>query len=144
MDDMNKSIERIKATVDGLIYLASPYSHDQAAIRQWRFDVACKAAACLMRDGLAIFSPIAHSHVIAQHGLPKGWDFWEPYDRLLLGACGGMIVLTMPGWNESKGIIAELQIAAESYKPIWFLSARGNRWPEGDIMNHDTDWSINP
>ena len=132
-------MESIRATVNGLIYLASPYSHDQEAIRQQRFDMACKAAAWLMNNGLAIISPIAHSHPIAQYGLPDDLEFWMRQDLPILDACKGMIVLTLPGWEESKGVIAELQIAAESDKPIWFLSARQNCWTDTNI-----DWIINP
>ena len=149
MSDLDKSIEQIKATVgDRLIYLASPYSHAFVATRILRFEIACKAAAMLTWSGMHVFAPIVHSHPMAQYGLAKDWEFWEVHDRLFLEACGGMIVATIPGWQQSKGIAAEMQIMVDMDKPVWFLSARSNCWPSGDIVSeiieHDTDWIINP
>lgn len=42
-----------------MIYLASPYTHANAAIRQQRFDAVCRVAAELMRRSEIFFSPIA-------------------------------------------------------------------------------------
>ncbi len=59
-----------------MIYLASPYSHPDARVRQRRFEEACQAAAAITRAGLSVFSPISHSHPIARYGVPTGWDYW--------------------------------------------------------------------
>ena len=102
-----------------LIYLASPYSHPDPTVMLERFDTICLVAARLMRDGVHLYSPIAHIHSIALKGdLPKGWDFWEQYDRKLLAACGELWVCTMDGWRESKGVAAEIKIAAELGLPV--------------------------
>ncbi len=58
-----------------MIYLASPYSHDDPAVRQERFDAACRAAAELVRQGKTVFRPVAHSHAICRYGLPWDWRF---------------------------------------------------------------------
>ena len=95
---------------NAMTYLASPYSHEYPALRQWRFEQACRASAYLMRRGLMIFSPIAHTHPIALAGdLPKGWGFWQPYDHLMMDACRGIVVLMLDGWRESKGVRAEIE-----------------------------------
>jgi nucleoside 2-deoxyribosyltransferase len=110
------------STLD-LIYLASPYSHPDPAVRQIRYEVACEAAAYLMRRGLMVFSPIVHSHPIAQYGLPKDYAFWRQYDEALMDACWGIVVLMIDGWRESKGVTAEIEymsrkgIAAEYLDP---------------------------
>ncbi len=52
-----------------MIYLASPYSHPDAVVREYRFRAACQAAASVMRSGQHVFSPIAHSHAIAEYGV---------------------------------------------------------------------------
>lgn len=105
-----------------MIYLASPYSHPDAAVRQQRFESACRAAAELIRRGHVVFSPIAHSHSIAQHGLPVDWRFWEAQDRRLLAACDELWVLTLDGWRESRGVQAEIAIARAAGKPVRFVS----------------------
>ena len=97
-----------------LTYLASPYSHESAAVRSKRFIEACIFASKLMRKGVMVFSPIAHTHPIAKYGeLPKGLDFWEKYDREIISHCGCLIVLKLQGWEESKGVSAEIAIAKE-------------------------------
>ena len=105
-----------------LVYLASPYSHDDDAMMLWRFERAAEAAAYLMRQGLLVFSPIAHTHPIAQFGLPKGWDFWKQYDSAFMDVClGGIVVLALPGWVASKGVQAEIAYMRDKDRPIEFL-----------------------
>lgn len=101
-------------TARPLIYLACPYSHKDRSVRVARFEAANLAASKLMREGHYVFSPISHTHPIAEAGgLPLGWDFWEGFDRALLGVSHRLIVLTLDGWAESTGVRAELAIAAE-------------------------------
>jgi len=107
-----------------LIYLATPYSHSDPAIREQRFREVNAVAARLMREGLHVFSPISHTHPIAEAGdLPRGWEFWEAYDRVLLQACGKIIVLMLDGWRESTGVTAEIAIAEELGLVVEFLEA---------------------
>jgi len=106
----------------GLVYLATPYSHDDPDVRQRRFEIVNRVAAKLMRDGVHIYSPISHTHPIAMAGdLPKGWDFWEKYDRVVLAACVKVIVLRQKGWDQSTGVAAEIAIAKEMGLPVEFI-----------------------
>ena len=63
-----------------MIYLASPYSSPNRTERWLRYQAAYQAAAALMRRGLVVFSPIAHSVSICEAGgLPhdknsNGWS----------------------------------------------------------------------
>jgi hypothetical protein len=105
--------------VQELIYLAVPYSHPDPAVRQQRFEAVNRAAADLMRDGVYVFSPISHTHSIALAGeLPIDWNYWQGYDRTMLAACDRMVVLTLPGWEASVGVRAEMKIAQEMEMPI--------------------------
>jgi hypothetical protein len=106
-----------------MIYLASPYTHADPAVRQRRFEAACQAAARLIRQGKTVFSPIAHSHTICRYGLPLDWQFWQPHDRRYLQACDEVIVLMLDGWEESAGVQAEIAIARELGKPVSFIAA---------------------
>ncbi len=107
----------------GLIYLASPYSHDESRVRDARFIAVCRAAAALMREGYLIFSPIAHAHPIAQHGLPLGWEFWRDFDEQFLTVCSAMLLLELPGWERSTGVAAEEAIMVTAGKPVFHLPA---------------------
>lgn len=107
---------------DGLVYLATPYSHELSEVCEQRFHVVNRVAAKLMQSGIHIFSSISHTHPIAIDGeLPKGWDFWDRFDRLIIGMCVKMIVLRQDGWEESVGVTAELAIAREMGLPIEFM-----------------------
>lgn len=113
-----------------LVYLASPYSSDAAdgyKIMIARFEMACIAASRLMAKGMLVFSPIAHTHSIAMYGgLPRGWDYWESYDRAMLTCCKTLYVLTIGGWHKSKGILEEIAIARELKLPIKFVDEKGD------------------
>ncbi len=106
-----------------MIYLASPYSHPDESMRVERFENACSAAAALMTKGQNVYSPIAHTHPIACYGeLPKGWDFWEQYDRWFIERCDSVLVLQLPGWSDSRGVNAEIKMAAELGKDVRFTT----------------------
>ncbi len=103
-----------------MIYLASPYSHPDAGVRTSRYAQACRHAARLVRDGRIAYSPIVHSHPLAELGLPGDWTYWAEHNRRMLTACDEVVVLALPGWTESQGVAAELAIAAELHLPVRF------------------------
>jgi nucleoside 2-deoxyribosyltransferase len=105
-----------------MIYLASPYSHPDAAVRQHRFEEACRAAAALLRAGVSVLSPIAHSHPIAKYGMPTSWDYWSRLDREYLAHSDVLAVLTLPGWRESVGVQAEIRLAGELGMPVVYVA----------------------
>ncbi|MCI0333654.1 MAG: DUF1937 family protein [Planctomycetes bacterium] len=105
-----------------MIYLASPYTHQDANVRQWRFHEACRAAAALLRAGVTVFSPIAHSHPIARFGMPTSWEFWSQVDREYLSRCDVLAVLTLAGWRESVGVQAEIELAREMGIPVVYVA----------------------
>ena len=112
-----------------MIYLATPYSHADPAVREQRFRAACRAAARLMRAGHFVFSPVAHGHCIALHGLPADWRFWEPLDRHQLERCDEVVVLMLDGWRDSTGVAAEIRIAGELGKPVRYLAPEATGSP---------------
>lgn len=105
-----------------LIYLASPYTHPDSHVQELRFEQACHAAARLMQEGDYIFSPIAHTHPIANAGqLPTDWEYWREYDKRMIACCDELYVLQLPGWQNSKGVTEEIEIARALKKPIKFI-----------------------
>ena len=102
-----------------IYYLASPYSDPNKKIEEQRYQAVCQQAALLMRNGILVFSPIAHCHGIAKHGgLPGSFDFWQDYDTVMISKCDELWILTLPGWIESKGITSEIEIAELMNKPV--------------------------
>jgi hypothetical protein len=89
-----------------------------------RFDAACRAAGKLMAEGHVVFSPIAHTHPIAVRcELPRGWDFWERFDREFVLASRKLVVLMIDGWDKSKGVAAEIKIAIDAGIPVEYMEA---------------------
>lgn len=113
--------------MDKIIYLASPYSHSDPAVRQARYEKACQIVAFLIQKGYLVFSPIVHSHPCTHYGLPTDHTFWDRYDRAFLERCDELWILAIDGWQISKGIHAEIQMAKEFSKPIAFLNIEGDK-----------------
>lgn len=105
-----------------MIYLACPYSHDDKRVRIYRFNEVNKVAAELMYLGEMVFSPISHSHPIAEAGgLPLDFDYWKTFDEWFIRRCDRIVVLKLPGWRESKGVKREIEIARNFGKDIEWM-----------------------
>jgi Domain of unknown function (DUF1937) len=105
------------------IYLASPYSAPTPGERHTRFVKACKKAAALMEDGHVVFCPIAHSHSIEVEGMDEIHDgkFWLRQDFAILDCVDVLFVYMMDGWEESKGIKAEIAYAKAENIPVYYI-----------------------
>jgi hypothetical protein len=102
------------------------------AIMETRCDEADKAAAWLMEQGYTVLSPISHSHGIAQHMAPEkrvDHELWMRQDRPFVRVSDVMVILTLDGWRESKGIDYERQqfLKRPDCSGIFYL----NRTPNG-------------
>lgn len=106
------------------IYLASPYTPTGDETISGRVDAAAKYAAKLMREGHSVFSPIVHSHYVADHldeATRLDHEFWMQQDLAILRCAAKMIVLRLPGWERSRGIKREIA-AAEAVKiPVEYV-----------------------
>lgn len=60
--------------------------------------------------------------------LPRGWDYWERYDRAMLEACDELWVLCLDGWEDSKGIKGEIAIMQEMGKPVHYVFKGATGW----------------
>ena len=104
-----------------MIYIASPYSHDDPAVMQKRFELAQEFVAESLNAGVTVFSPIVHCHEMAQKfNMPTDFDFWQKYCTDMLSCATMMVVLPMQGWQDSKGIASEIQYC-EDNKIEWTL-----------------------
>jgi hypothetical protein len=104
-------------------YLASPYSRHLAGRAMAHMEV-CQAAALLIRAGVPVFSPIAHSHFIAEYGGidPNDHDIWLPADQPMMDAAGGLIVLMLDGWFRSKGMAYEMDHFRRLGRPVVYMT----------------------
>ena len=107
--------------MSGYIYLASPYSHPEEAVRLERFHAACKKAAQYASKGMAHFCPIAQSHPVSDHmEAAKRMDFalWMKNDLPLLRMAQELHVLCIEGWRTSRGVTREIEYATQLGIPV--------------------------
>ena len=110
--------------MSNLIYLASPYSHDDPEVRYARYDAACAATARMMQGGMIVYSPIVHCHILAlKYDLPGDWEFWKRIDERMLAACDMVMVLCLDGWKDSVGVTAEIGMARDRGMQVEFMEA---------------------
>lgn len=111
-----------------LVYLACPYSHPDPQVRHARFIDANRCAGLLMSEGVIVFSPISHMHPIAvECELPKGWDYWERFDKAFMVVCRSLLVCCIDGWKQSTGVTAEIAMAKDFEIPVGYLLDPLNR-----------------
>ena len=100
--------------VEGYIYLASPYSHKNYDIMKLRYFQVVATTAFLLRQKVAVFSPIAHCHVATElHDLPKDAESWKFYNSVMLKGARELWLLLLDGWKESSGMNGERDMAVE-------------------------------
>lgn len=117
---------------DGFWYLATPYSKFKGGIHE-AFILACEAAGKLMTErGLCVYSPIAESHPIAQMcGLdPLDHGIWLPACAPKMAAAHGLLVVEMPGWQDSVGVRHEIENFKAKGKPVHYLE-----WPRLNVRH---------
>jgi hypothetical protein len=103
-----------------VIYVCSPYSHPDPTIREQWFQAACAATAALLSAGHLVYSPVVHGHPLTQHHVPGDRTFWEQHARWHLERCDEVVVLMLEGWDGSDGVRAEIELAGELGKVVWY------------------------
>ena len=116
--------------VDGLVYLAAPYTDPNPVVRQERLGQINLAAAVLMASGYLVYSPVSHGQAIATAAkLPTNWGYWGKHCETILSACSSVMVLRLAGWGESEGLQQELALAKAKGLPINYLDANSDGIP---------------
>lgn len=104
------------------IYLASPYTHADPAVMQQRHDAAMAFTAEQLANRVWVYSPIVHCHEMAlRHTLPFDFDFWQEYNFALLSKASHLWILALDGWDQSKGVTAEVDLAARLSIPTTLM-----------------------
>jgi hypothetical protein len=95
-----------------LIYLACPYSHEDENVRIDRFEKVTHVLAHMLENGDNVFSPITMAHPTLKYIThPISHSRWLEMDYIYLGMCKELRVLMLEGWEESIGVIAEIEYA---------------------------------
>lgn len=102
--------------------MASPYSHPDPAVRERRYQAACRQAAEILRLGIPVFSPVVYRHALLEYGLPHDWAFWRrKMERKYRALCDQVWVLMLDGWRESVDVQTKIVWALKGRKRVLYV-----------------------
>lgn len=117
-------------------YLATPYTNFEGG-HEAAWIMACEQTALLLKAGVPVFSPIAHTHPIAKVGGLKIVDhnFWvNVVDAPMMKGAHGIIHLAAKGWQKSSGMHEEIVHFVKAGKPVVFMEP--GIIPPGVLLGH--------
>lgn len=108
-----------------MIYIASPYTHINTQIEEYRYLTVMEYCAYLMKNGKFPYSPIIYCHPMAiKHSLPTDAVYWQRFNEMMMYRANSLQVCHIPGWKESKGVGMEIAFAESIGIPIIHI----DRW----------------
>lgn len=103
-------------------YLGLPYTDDDPLMKDWRAEVSNIIAAELTKQGRIIFAPIsAWHHIAKKYKLPGTFEYWLRLDEEFIKVSKKLLIITLPGWKESKGVNEEIKLAKKYNIPIEYI-----------------------
>lgn len=110
----------------GLIYVASPYSHCDPYVRDMRYRMVRAYTSTLLAQGLPAFSPIVYGHTFTEaYKFPINFEAWAGFNHTMLRASAEMHVLKLDGWRASRGITDELEFCIDNNIPVSYVEYPG-------------------
>lgn len=105
-----------------MIYIASPYSHPDAEVREARYRDVLNYTSTELQKGLVAFSPIVYGHPFAVD-LGHAFDHraWLLFNESLMLRASSIQVLCLPGWLKSKGVSSEIAFAERLRIPVSYI-----------------------
>ena len=109
----------------GLVYLGTPYTKFPDGIEA-AFIAAAQITAALLRRGVKVYSPIAHTHPVAVYGRidPLDLSIWLPFDEAMMARSDALLVAQMESWEISKGLAHEVDYFLTHDKPVLYLDPK--------------------
>ncbi len=105
-----------------IIYLASPYTHQDQSVVEENFRKISRVAAKLVSEGHVAISPITYGHTLLDFKkMPSDWQFWQNFCSQILYKCDKLLVVRMEGREKSRGVKEEMCIARNHGIPIEYM-----------------------
>jgi hypothetical protein len=93
-------------------YFAAPYSTGGCENIDQNFYLTRVAVEDLLASGHMIFSPVIHNHFLVRPDSPLAGRYtaldWVEYNKKFLQRCEQLLIFTIPNWQESLGVQAEI------------------------------------
>ena len=122
------ALDYLKDVDPTLIYLASPFAHPSVVVREARLEAVRYVCGKMIDEGRIVLSPLVYAGELAQRGFhaPQGWYAW---DLQFLARSDELLVLQLPGWEESKGVLVEIAAAQARSIPIRLMPLEDAKLP---------------
>ncbi len=121
-----KSIEtnRFKRVLP-MIYLSAPYTSTSELLREWRVRRCVMVMAELMATNKLVICPVVMNHeavcTLFARATDPGRVYWQSLEERLATACDELVVLRLPGWDQSRGVRREIALFTELGRHIRFV-----------------------
>lgn len=104
-----------------MIYGAGPYSDPDRKVIIERMAIFDEAMAGLIISGVHVISPLFNHHVLHHRNIPGTWDYWKGFSLNMMSRCDSVLIITIDGWQQSSGVIGEIQMAKDLKKPVYII-----------------------
>lgn len=103
-------------------YLSIPYSDDDPFVKQFRTEISDLIFSDLTKHGRILFAPISSCHHVAvKYGMPTHFAFWHAFNEEFISNSGKLLVVTLPNWEKSIGVVAEVAMAKKYKIPVEYV-----------------------
>lgn len=100
-----------------VIFLAAPYMHPQAHIRQLRADFVARATAILLAHGHPVLSPVLAWHAVIEdlpHQIRYSEAYWKRVEVESFVRCDFFLAISLQGWERSAFVRQGSRLAHEA------------------------------
>ena len=115
--NLRKFHPELERNREGLTYVASPYWDPDPEVIRARRRQALEATIRLVNQRITAFCPVVYTselHLAGAHG-----ENWYDFDLTFLARAERMVVLKIPGWDKSRGILIEIGFAKARGIPVY-------------------------
>ena len=103
-------------------YLGLQYTDSDPLMENWRADISDRIAADLFVHGKIIFAPVSTWHHTARkYDLPGTFEYWAELDEEFIKISKKLLIITLPGWEDSVGVTGEIELANKYNIPIEYI-----------------------
>lgn len=106
---------------NGYWYLATPFTKFPGGK-----DAAMKATLNILHQltchGIFVYSPIVHTYQLGMdYTMPTDHVFWQTINENMIRAAHGVCVAMLPSWENSAGVLHEMQYAIGLGRPLVYF-----------------------
>lgn len=128
MDYLN-SLNNIKSLFSkkNMIAITGPYNHQDPMVKEERVNIITSACLTLLLSGKTAITPLTYGLMLIEHSKKKGveipdtFNYWEKFCLDFIESSDEVYVLNIDGWEDSKGVAAEIAKAKECNIPVYLV-----------------------